>query len=162
GALLSASRDGTARLWNIAAGSHRVLRHDAWVCAAAVSRESASSGLAATGDNTGRGGLGGRSGREAGSFSAAQKPMHAPSLSPDGRLLATASDDHTAKILSLADRRQLAGLVHEAAVFAVAFAPDGSMLATAGGKGEVRLFETSGKEIAFGGWRFTAPVHALA
>nr|VFJ52061.1 MAG: WD40 repeat [Candidatus Kentron sp. FM]VFJ62996.1 MAG: WD40 repeat [Candidatus Kentron sp. FM]VFK14335.1 MAG: WD40 repeat [Candidatus Kentron sp. FM] len=75
------------------------------------------------------------------------------SYSPDGRLLATASLDHTAKLWrmettpggpSLTPRHTFDG--HSASVHAVAFSPDGRTLATAGYDGKVGLYDVeSGK-----------------
>jgi WD40 repeat protein len=52
-------------------------------------------------------------------------------FSPDGRFLATASDDDTARITAVADGRERARVTHGGEVTAVAFSPDGRFLATA-------------------------------
>jgi WD40 repeat protein len=63
-------------------------------------------------------------------------------FSPDGRLLATASDLETARLWDPAtgeDRRTLTG--HAGAVWAVAFSPDGQLLATASEDKTARLWD---------------------
>jgi WD40 repeat protein len=52
-------------------------------------------------------------------------------LSPDGRWLATASRDKTARIWDTATGKMLSGLTHNTPVCAVAFNSDGDRLATA-------------------------------
>ena len=65
-------------------------------------------------------------------------------FSPDGTLLATASDDHTARIWDTATgttRTTLHG--HTGRVPGVAFSPDGTLLATASDDGTARIWDTA-------------------
>lgn len=61
------------------------------------------------------------------------------SLSPDGRLLATASDDFTARVWEVESGKELLSLRQEAAVYFVSFSPDGQTLAVGVGE-EVHLY----------------------
>jgi WD40 repeat protein len=62
--------------------------------------------------------------------------------SPDGRRLATASDDGTVKLWHPSTGRECLTLRgHAGAVHAVAFSPDGHWLASAGGDGQVFLWD---------------------
>ena len=58
--------------------------------------------------------------------------VHAVAFNPDGTKIATASDDHTARLWDVATGKPLATpLKHEGNVTAVAFSPDGTKIATA-------------------------------
>ena len=68
--------------------------------------------------------------------------VNAVAFSPDGKLLATASEDNTARIVAVADGRERARVTHDDTVRAVAFSPDGKFLATASADGRVHVWST--------------------
>ena len=68
--------------------------------------------------------------------------VHALAFCPEGRRLATAGEDHAARIWDLATGSILASpLRHEGAVHSVAFSPDGKIVATAARDGTVRRWD---------------------
>lgn len=70
-------------------------------------------------------------------------------FSRDGKYLATASKDGTARVWEIASGLEVVRVNHEAIVSAVAFSPDGKYLATASEDGTARMWEiTSGQQVA--------------
>ncbi len=71
--------------------------------------------------------------------------INALAFAPDGKTLASASEDRTVKLWDSGTGKERCTLTgHAAGVDAVVFAPDGSRLATAGGAdGTVRLWDTA-------------------
>ena len=71
-------------------------------------------------------------------------------FSPDGKLLATASDDSTVRISEAASGAEMARLTtHKSGITSVAFSPDGQILATGSYDQTIKLTEVSnGRELA--------------
>ncbi|MBD2357828.1 hypothetical protein H6G41_24990 [Tolypothrix sp. FACHB-123] len=69
------------------------------------------------------------------------------SFSPDGKTIASASDDKTIKLWSL-DGKELKTLKgHSDSVSSVSFSPDGKTIASAGADGTIKLWSVEGKEL---------------
>src|SRR5262249_52972674 len=68
---------------------------------------------------------------------------------PSGELLATASDDHTARLWDVARGREVAALRgHTAPVKAIAWSPRGERLATSSNDGTIAVWDPSGRRLA--------------
>ena len=65
--------------------------------------------------------------------------MNKVAFSPDGKYIATASEDKTARICNLSTGKQLFALNHSGVVNSVTFSPDGKYVATASNDNTARL-----------------------
>jgi eukaryotic-like serine/threonine-protein kinase len=65
-------------------------------------------------------------------------------FSPDGRLVATGSDDHTIALTGF-ERREVVRVLkgHTGPVLAIDFSPDGQLLASGGGDGSVKIWDVA-------------------
>ena len=65
-------------------------------------------------------------------------------LSPDGKLVVTASSDKTARLWEVATGKALPALAeHQGAVVSAAFSPDGKLVVTASSDKTARLWEVA-------------------
>ena len=157
--IVSAAYDRRVRIWDAATGAirHVLLGHTDGVTDCAVSADGSfivtssldeSLRIWDTGNWTVRQTLSAQWQDERGGWLVRRTPaghtaaVWACAISPDGRLIASASSDQTVKIWDVAtgeERRTLHG--HTAAVNGCAFSPDGASIASAGADRTVRIWD---------------------
>jgi WD40 repeat protein/transcriptional regulator with XRE-family HTH domain/energy-coupling factor transporter ATP-binding protein EcfA2 len=87
--------------------------------------------------------------------------VRAVAYSPDGQYLATAEDDGSARVWSVASSQQIVVVTHENAVRAITWSPDGRYLATGSDDGTSRIWDAvTGHEM--GRSVHGEPVYAIA
>jgi WD40 repeat protein len=77
------------------------------------------------------------------------RSVRSVAFSPDGKLLASGSNDHTVRLWEVSNGKQLALLKgHSTGVNSVVFSPDGKQVASSADDGTIRLWEvSSGKQL---------------
>src|SRR6266511_552213 len=87
-------------------------------------------------------------GDEAHTFRGHTQAVRCVAISPDGKLLASGSDDQTIQLWDLASKTNVATLKgHTAAVNAVAFSPDGTRLASGSSDRTVKLWDVAARAV---------------
>ena len=149
--LVTASRDGTTRLWDGKTGIEITVL-GAHVGYSVWSAEFSSDGVnlvTATGDFVARL-WEAETGTEIAVLAGHTDEVRSAVFSPDGRRVVTASDDRTARLWDVESGAEIAVFAgHEAEVESAAFSPDGRRLLTVSSGGTARLWDIkSGAEIA--------------
>jgi WD40 repeat protein len=85
--------------------------------------------------------------REQNQFKGHQGEVRSVSFSPDGKMLATAGFDGSARLWNLSGQQLTEFKADRGEVYSVSFSPDGKMLASAGYDGTTRLWHLSGQQL---------------
>jgi WD40 repeat protein/serine/threonine protein kinase/DNA-binding SARP family transcriptional activator len=149
--IASASRDGTARIWDIATGRQLMALFHGTRVRTVVFHPDGNSLLTGDWDGTGRvWNISPQGTAERLTIAAHNGIINGADTSPDNRHLVTASFDGTAKIWDLATGELLHTLGgHEGRVMSVAYHPNGHQVATAGSDNTVRLWDAATGEELF-------------
>ncbi len=141
--VVTASDDGTARLWDVKTGAEidKLLGHRVRVSAAAFSPDGARL-VTASDDGTARL-WDAKTGAEIDKLVGHLGYVSFAAFSPDGALVVTTSEDNTARLWDVETGGVLAVLEgHVAAVFSAAFSPDGAHVVTASTDYTAGLWDT--------------------
>ncbi|MEM9244127.1 MAG: hypothetical protein AAGA67_00075 [Cyanobacteria bacterium P01_F01_bin.153] len=143
--ILTASHDGTAKLWDLEGQEIQSLNgHQDWVLSASFSPDGKTI-LTASEDGTAK--LWDREGNEIQTLNGHQFGVRSASFSPDGKTILTASDDRTVKLWDLKGNNIQTLNGHQAEVLSANFSLDGKTILTASRDGMAKLWDRENKEI---------------
>jgi WD40 repeat protein/tRNA A-37 threonylcarbamoyl transferase component Bud32 len=143
--IVTASRDGTARIWNLTGRQLAVLTGHGDAVQSAVFSPSGDRIVTASADRTAR--LWDLSGNEL-AVMVHQAGLASAEFSPDGKCIVTAAADGTAQVWGM-DGSPLAALRgHTSLVNALSFSPKGDQILTASSDGTARIWDFTGTQQA--------------
>jgi WD40 repeat protein/predicted Ser/Thr protein kinase len=151
--VLSASSDGTARVWDAAGGKARFdppLQHESYIFRASYSPDGGRI-VTASADETARI-WDAATGQPIALLRGHKGTVRDANFSPDGNQVVTGGEDKTARLWDAVTGKQLRPpLLHDGAVIHASFHPDGKHLLTASADGSARIWQIgadSVKEVA--------------
>lgn len=148
--LVSASKDGFVRIWNLQALPQIIQLKDYKIYSSIFSRQN--NNLVASpgrdlrikdGKNDNIVLLWTLNGKVQKIFRGHHNTVNNVSFSPDGKRIASASDDKTVKIWNL-EGKEIKSIVHPSPVWSVIFSPDGKLMATASNDKTIRIWNIDG------------------
>jgi WD40 repeat protein len=157
--LLSGSYDNTARLWDLAKGTSRVLRgHEWWVCSAAFSPDEKQVVTACQDGSVMIWDIASGNGDPAPAltFLGHTGPVYAAQFSPDGKSVVSAGYDKHVLVWQPVADKESPGIktafdasldAHTAGVRALQFSADGSLLFSAGQDNTVRIWDFAHRKL---------------
>ena len=143
--VLTASSDGTARLWDLQEQSQVTFAGHEGPLVSAVFSLDGQRVLTASEDGTAR--LWGLTGQTLATFEGYEDPVNSAVFSPDGQRVLTASKDGTARLWDLTGQTLATFEGHEDPVTSAVFSPNGQRILTASEDKTARLWDLEGQPI---------------
>lgn len=91
-----------------------------------------------------------------------RSPINSLAFSPDGKTLASASDDHTVTLWDLKTNHCMAHLKHPDSVYCVAFSPNGQWVASGDSSGHIYVWKSNPLRLPALRWRVNGTVYDMA
>ena len=152
--LVTASKDGTARLWDQQGQELQMIEgHRDWVTSARFSPDGE---FLVTASKDGSTRLWDRQGKELKVLTGHGDKVFTAHFSPNGRWIVTASRDGTARLWNRQGQETAVLKGHRERVFSARFSPDGQYIVTASADNTARVWNQQGQQLAelneFGDW----------